>query len=463
MKVMTLGSSALRDAAQISRMAGVIDSETAGFGGIIVLQALPGVQNDLAGAARMAASGDVRFADTLRVLEARHLEIVRQEVHIKRQSKSLAGLKFEFNRLCDIVDGVGMIGELSPRTLDKILGFGEWFSAYIFLEAVRERRPEAILLDTREVIVTDSRFGTARVLPDESRERIRKKLLSAPEVLRIATGSLGATRDGAPTTLGRGGCEYTASVLASSLGAEEMIIWSDTAGILTADPKKVPAARTIGRMSYVEAMEMTHFGGEFIYPPAMIPAMKAGIRVRVRNAFDPGFQGTIICERGEEGRTFTGISSSGEVALLQLSGSGMIGVTGVSMRLFSALAKAGVNVRLISQASSEHSICAGISAADAAAARGAVAAEFAPELDSMQIDEITVEEGLAIVAVVGENMVRSTGIAARVFSALGGEGINVRAIAQGSSELNISVVIGLNQQGAALKALHRELIERGTP
>ena len=325
-------------------------------------------------------------------------------------------------------------------------------------EGLRELRADARLIDTRQVLVTDDQFSQAKVRFAESRSRILK-LCAGMRLTAVATGSLGATAGGDTTTFGRGGSRYAASALAAAVGAEEMVIWTDTDGIMTADPKKVRSAYTIPCMSYVEAMEMMHFGGDFLYPPSLIPAVKHRIPIHVMNSFNPGHPGTVIRSSGAGGRIFTGISSLDGIALLQIQGSGMIGVTGVAMRLFAALAGAGVNVILISQASSEHSICAGIREHEAAKAQNAVAQAFRTDLDEQLVDEVSVETGLAIIAVVGENMKNTMGLAARIFGTLGEAQVNVKAIAQGSSELNISIVIHAGDEKRALDALHRALLE----
>jgi len=459
MKVMAIGASVTQTPSQIRDIARVLSKGVKDVGAVAVVTAVPLFGRRLSDAAHLAVSGDDKYLSIMKELEDALFSVIKANVKIGRQSSVLAGAKLQFNRLSDILDGVFMIGELSGRTMDVLMGCVESLSAFAFLETIKEFRPDAVLLDTKEVIVTDGRFGSAKVLLGESRERIRKLLLGS-RGFHVATGGMGSSVKGDITMLGRGGGEYVASVLAASLDADEIEIWSDTDGIMTADPQKVPSARTINRMTYIEAMEMTHFGEEFIYPPAMIPAMKQNIKIRVRNAFNPSFPGTVIMDKSDSDSPFTGISSRGDVALLQITGSGMIGVAGVSRRLFGALAKAGLSVLLISQASSEHSICVGISSSDADKAAEAVSKEFSSELKEMLIDEVGAEKGLSIIAVVGGNMVKTPGIAARVFSALGRDKINVRAIVQGSSELNISIVVEEKDQIAALRALHTELIEK---
>jgi aspartokinase/homoserine dehydrogenase 1 len=424
---------------------------------VIVVSALAGVPEQLARAAEATLDGET-IEPVLRDVEERHFAVVRNSVDIKRQSGVIAGVRHRMNQVEDVLGGVGLLRELSPRTADMIAAHGRWLASYVFSEGLKERLPDVRLLDPRELIVTDDRFDSAHVRFAESRERIRKAL-SGTSFCAVAAGSVGATAAGDATTLGRGGGKLSASVLAAAAGASELVIWTESDGILTADPKRVAAARPIERMSYVEATEIMHFGG-FLYPPALIPAMKHRVPIRVRNASNPGFAGTLISSECVEDRRFAGISVMDDVALLLIQGSGMVGVTGVAMRLFRALARAGVNVILISQASSEHSICVGILAADSVRAQDAVTEEFKTELDEDLIDDVTFEDRLSILAVVGERMKRTMGLAAIIFGTLGDADVNIKAIAQGSSELNVSIVIDEADSSRALEALHKVLIER---
>jgi aspartokinase/homoserine dehydrogenase 1 len=460
MKVHALGSISLQSAAQAAAMIARMNEEASLCPSIAVLSPLPGVADRLKAIATSAARGENGYEANLREMEERHFDIVRHTVDVRRQSQVLASVRHQFNALEDLLGGIALIRELSPRTLDMVLAYGEWMSAYIFCEGLRELRPDVLFLDTRHVLCTDGRHLQAKVRFAESRPGILKQL-EGKKWTTVATGSIGSTRGGDVTTSGKGGDIYVASVLAAALQADEVVIWTDTDGIMTADPQKVPAASSLSCMSYVEAMEMMHFGGDFLYPPALIPAMKRNIPFCVRNVHNPGFAGTVINSSGTAGRMITGISGLDGIALLQIQGSGMIGVTGVAMRLFAALAGAGVNVILISQASSEHSICVGIPESDAARAQAAVEQAFKDDLEEQLIDEVRVETGLVIVAIVGENMKNTMGLAARIFGTLGQAAVNIKAIAQGSSESNISMVVEAADEQRALNALHSALFESG--
>jgi bifunctional aspartokinase / homoserine dehydrogenase 1 len=423
---------------------------------VAVVASLPEVAGELQAAAAHAAAGGTDHEGRLRAIEARHFDVVHRIVGLRRQSEVLASIRQRFNLLDDILHGVALIQELSPRTLDMVVAHGEWLSAFVFCAGLRELKSDARFVDGRQVLVTDRQFTQAKIRLADSRARIGG-LLPAGSPGVVVTCALGATPEGECTTLGRGGSRYAASALAAVLEAEELVIWTDTDGIMTADPLKVPTARTIEAMSYVEAMEMMHFGGDFLYPPALIPTVKQGIPIRVVNAFAPSRPGTLIHRDRDASRVVTGVSSLGAVALLQIQGSGMVGVTGVAMRLFAALAGADVNVILITQASSEQSICVGIEAADAEKARSAVEQVFEGDREDHLIDDVGVESGLAIVAVVGDRIKNATGLASRIFGALGAARVNVKAVAQGASERNVSMVVDAGDELTALNALHRAL------
>lgn len=456
MIIHALGRSALASPDRVQASIALIVEEARRGPLLLVLSPLPGVPERLSLAADTVLDGGA-VEPILREVEESHFAVVRDTVDIKRQSGVIAGVRHRMNQIEDVLGGVGLLRELSPRTADMVAAHGRWLAAYVFSEGLKEHLPDVRLLDPRDLIVTDDRYGSAHVRFAESRERIRKAL-SGASFCAVVPGSIGATAGGNATTLGRSGGKLSASVLAAAAGAAELVVWTESDGILTADPKRVAAARPIERMSYVEATEIMHFGG-FLYPPALIPAMKHRVPIRVRNGSNPDFAGTLISAQCVEDRRFAGISVMDDVALLLIQGSGMVGVTGVAMRLFGALARAGVNVILISQASSEHSICVGILAADSVRAQDAVTEEFKIELDEGLIDDVTFEDRLSIVAVVGERMKRTMGLAAIIFGTLGDADVNVKAIAQGSSELNVSIVIDAADSSRALEALHARLIE----
>lgn len=420
----------------------------------IVVSAFSGVTDALLTLTQTAAQGDEQYRTTLQQLETRHLDAVKALIHVQRQSSILAGVKKMLNELEEVLNGVFLIKEYTPRTMDFILSFGERLSAYIVSEAFKEEGVEAEYLDARLVVKTDDNFGAARVDTETTYQNIRSYFGLRP-ALQVITGFIGSTPQGQTTTLGRGGSDYTAALFAAALGATEIQIWTDVNGFMTADPRKVPDAFPIPQMTYNEALEMSNSGAKVLYAPTIQPAMRAGIPIRILNTFNPAFEGTLIsAELPNRPFPVCGISSLDDVALLRVEGTGLVRAMGSAKRLFGALADAKVNVIFISQASSEHSICVAVAPKDAKAAKAAIQKEFALEIAAGKLNEVEVETNLSIIAAVGENMRHRTGIAGWFFQTLGKNGINIVAIAQGSSELNISVVIDKRDESKALNALH---------
>ncbi len=420
----------------------------------LVFSAFGGVTDHLIKMSAMALEGNHQYKSLLAELEMRHLNAARELLPVAHQSPVLANVKVLLNELEDVLHGIYLVRERTARTLDYIMSFGERLSAYIVAEALKSRGIRARFLDARTVIRTDDQFGHARVDFDITYQLIHAHF-SAGDELRVITGFVASTAQGETTTLGRSGSDYTAAIFAGALKAASLEIWTDVDGMMTADPRKVPSAFTVPEMSYQEAMELSHFGAKVIFPATMQPAMASGIPIVVKNTFNPSHPGTIIHNRAQSERgIIKGISSMDAVSLINVQGSGLLGVVGVSMRLFRALAEARVNVILISQASSEHSICLAVDTDRTPAAERAIRHEFAWEMQNNTMDDVQVENGLSILAIVGEGMKHNPGTSGRMFQALGKNGINVHAIAQGSSELNISAVVRQTDIRKALNVLH---------
>jgi aspartokinase/homoserine dehydrogenase 1 len=420
----------------------------------VVFSAFSGVTDQLIAMARRAAAGMPEYADDLAQLERRHLDAIRELVNVHQQSNTTAIVKTTLNELEDILQGVFLIRECSPKTLDLVQSFGERLSNFIISRALVSAELPCEYLDARRVVRTDPSFGGAQVRFPETDAAIRAHFQAHP-LLQIVTGFVGATSDGETTTLGRGGSDYTASIFGAALGADEVHIWTDVDGVLTADPRKVPNAFSQPDMTYTEALEMSHFGAKVIYPPTIQPLMQAGIPIRIRNTFRPEASGTWITRQARPNPDpIRGITSISQVGLIRVEGAGMIGVAGVAQRIFGALARNGISVILISQASSEQSVCFAVAPEAASRAVDVLEAEFDYERSSGRVSRILADTEHAIVAIVGENMRQVPGIAGRVFQALGNSGVNVAAIAQGSSELNISIVISRSDEAKALRAIH---------
>jgi bifunctional aspartokinase / homoserine dehydrogenase 1 len=379
---------------------------------------------------------------------------VRELVGIQKQSSIIAQVKYTINELEDVLHGVFLVKERTPRTLDYIMSFGERLSAYIIAEVMKDQGIDAEFLDARTVVRTDNTFGYARIDFEKTNALIQNHFSEHPKT-QIITGFIGSSPSGETTTIGRSGSDYTAAIFAGALKATDLEIWTDVDGMMTADPRKVKKAFTVKEMTYEEAMELSHFGAKVIFPATMQPALINRIPIWIKNTFNPIFEGTVISENsGAKNLIIKGISSMDKISLLSVQGSGLVGVVGVSMRLFGTLAKESISVILISQASSEHSICFAVESSKATQAKLSIEKEFQYEIRSREMDTVKVEDNLAIVAIVGENMKHNPGTSGRMFNALGKSGININAIAQGSSELNISAVIHQQDIAKALNVLH---------
>lgn len=420
----------------------------------LVFSAFGGVTDSLIALSTAALAGKSEYKDELKALETRHLDAVRELIGVQKQSSIIAQVKYTFNELEDVLHGVFLVKERTPRTLDYIMSFGERLSAYIIAEAMKDQGIAAEFLDARQVIRTDNNFGYARIDFGKTNELIQQHFANRTQ-LQVITGFIGSSPSGETTTIGRSGSDYTAAIFAGALKASDLEIWTDVDGMMTADPRKVKKSFTVKEMTYEEAMELSHFGAKVIFPATMQPAMINRIPIWIKNTFNPTFEGTVISEKSN-GRNLIikGISSMDKISLLSVQGSGLMGVVGVSMRLFGTLAKENISVILISQASSEHSICFAIESNKTQQAKAAIEKEFQYEIRSKEMDAVKVEESLAIVAIVGENMKHNPGTSGRMFNALGKSGININAIAQGSSELNISAVIHQQDIAKALNVLH---------
>ena len=427
----------------------------------VVFSAFGGVTDSLIDMANKAEAADIHYMVLFEQFKTRHLEATQALLSASRFNKIQKEIIQNCDDLNGVLRGIFLIREVSPRTMDYVMSFGERMSALIIAHTLDENGIPAEFLDARKVVKTDRNFGAAKVDFEATDAFIAKYYKAHPKV-QVVTGFIGSAKGngkdtdfGLTTTLGRGGSDYTAAIIAAGLNAEVIEIWTDVDGVLTADPRKVKKAFTIPTMTYAEAMEMSHFGAKVIYPPTLVPALKKNIPLYIKNTFNSDFIGTFIStERNANAGAVQGISSIGNITLLTLSGSGLFGTPGVAGRLFSALASGNVNVILITQGSSESSISFAVQPTDALKARRTVEKAFEFELKNGSVDAIKTEADLAVVAIVGENMRYQPGIAGTMFQSLGKNGVNCVAIAQGSSELNISVVIPRADEAKALSALH---------
>ncbi len=358
-----------------------------------------------------------------------------------------------FETLCG---SIATLGELTPRGLDAVSGLGERLSARLTAAALRELGTAAQAIEATELIVTNGRFGAAVPLWDETTPRVKERLIPLVQrgVVPVVTGFIGATPSGAPTTLGRGGSDYSASVLGRCLPADEVWIWSDVDGVMTADPRVVSNAATLPSITYGEVSELAFFGAKVLHPKTIQPVADLGIPVRVLNSFAPDHPGTLVCQTPDETRLVKGITAIRDLSIVSVQGSGMMGVPGIAGRAFTAVARAGVSILMITQSSSEQSICFEIRGSDSPQVIEALEEEFQLEMMRRDVDRISARHDVAIVAVVGAGMLGRPGIASEVFSALAEREINVISIAQGSSEYNLSLVVAQADADEAVRAIH---------
>ncbi|HVQ36109.1 MAG TPA: aspartate kinase [Pyrinomonadaceae bacterium] len=461
LQVMKFGGTSVGNAECIRRAAEIVARAAREGLVVAVVSAMGGVTNRLIEAAHASASGDIdaagRLAEALRKQHDDAIEILVADVE-KR-----AGLAAELGPIIEEVTslcrGTALLRELTPRTLDAISSVGERLSARLLASALRESGVRALAVYATDLIVTDNQPGRAEPLMAETRERAAGKLapLLAAGSVPVVTGFIGATVDGKLTTLGRGGSDYSATILGAALDAKEIIIWTDVDGVLSADPRLVPEARTLQEISYNEAAELAYFGAKVLHPKTLRPVSEAGIPVWIRNSFFPERSGTQITATGHPTRRgVKAITAMSNVTLITVGGRGIVGLPGVAAKTFTAAANAQANVLLISQSSSGNDICFIIDSGDSERTVAELRAAFAADLAHKEVEHINVNPEIAIVAVVGERMRGMPGIAGRTFSALGRRSINIIAIAQGSSEYNVSLVVELGQMREVVQALHSE-------
>lgn len=460
MQVLKFGGSSVANAQNMNKVVAIVLEAAKKDPVILVVSALGGVTDSLLKTGSLAESGDEAYKIVLKELEQKHLDAVRELLPIQQQSATLSQVKQKFNELEAISDGVFLLGELSDRTKDRMVSYGELLSSLMISAKLQSIPAEAHWVDSRLLIKTNSNHSNAVVDFTVSNQNIKKYFGEHRSQIYIAPGFISSDANDQTTTLGRGGSDYTGAIYAAALDASILEIWTDVSGMMTADPRLVNNARPIHRISYQEAMELSHFGAKIIYPPTIQPVMAQNIPVWIKNTFAPNEYGTLIeNSSAHTDNIIRGISSINKISLLSLEGSGMIGIPGFSKRLFEALANEIVNVILITQSSSEHSICVGINEADTVKAKRVIDHAFSYEIQSGKVDPLKVEKGLSIVALVGEQMKSHPGISGKMFGVLGRNGINVRAIAQGSSEKNISAVLSAADVQKAINVLHEEFFE----
>lgn len=459
MKILKFGGTSVGSAQNIRKVHQILNSE-AYKNAIVVVSAMSGVTNLLEEAVFQAASGSRDFEVAIEKIEKLHLDTVRELFSVEQHSALISYYKREINKLETLLEGAFLIGESTPRLKDKVLSYGEQFSSFLISNFFSRNDLPAVLGDSRKVIKTDDNFGKANVDMNLTFSLIKKEVENAAGHLSVFPGFIASSSDGQTTTLGRGGSDYTAAIFAAALDAEILEIWTDVSGMYTADPRVVKQAFAIPVISYEEAMELSHFGAKVLYPPSIQPVLDKHIPILIKNTFAPEDPGTRITHNSNGAkRAVRGISRIGGICLLSLEGPGLIGIPGTSQRFFQVLSSGGINIIMITQASSEHSICVGISVEDAEKAREYLRQEFSKEISTHSVYEPVIEKDLSIIALVGDRMKSYQGLSGRLFSTLGKNNVNVRAIAQGASERNISAVIADKDVKKALNTLHEAFFE----
>ena len=463
MQVLKFGGSSVGSADAIAKVIAIVSERIRKEPTIVVVSAMSGVTDQLLMLAQSASQGNEAYKTIIQHIEQKHLDAVRALLPIQQQSGTLSMVKQLLNELESNCEGLFMLRELSMRMQDKIISYGEILSSKIISAAFESKGIQQQWVDSRNLIKTDSKYFNAVVNKASTDSAIQQYFASTNNNsfdVYIAPGFIASDKEGNTTTLGRGGSDYTGAIYAAALKATALEIWTDVSGMMTADPKMVSNAKEIPHISYQEAMELSHFGAKIIYPPTIQPVMYQNIPVWIKNTFEPNHPGTIIENHSPKDDNFIrGISSIKDLCLLSLEGAGMIGIPGFSKRLFDALAKKSINVILITQSSSEHSICVGVNVQDAHQAKLAVDAEFEQEINTQKVEPLIIEKDLSIIALVGEQMKNHPGVSGKMFGVLGRNGINVRAIAQGSSEKNITAVIASVDVKKAINVLHEEFFE----
>ena len=459
MFVLKFGGTSVGSAQNINKVIDILEKTAQQSKLICVVSAVGGITDLLLKAGTLAQNKNEKYVTVFNDIKKIHFDIIDELIPNKSTSLT-EHLESKFKGLKNLLDGIYLINELSPKTTDKLVSYGELLSSYLITRTMQSREMDVELKNSQDLIITNSNFTKAEVNYKKTNENITSYFKSVRQQITIMPGFISKSNLGEVTTLGRGGSDFTAAIVAAALKVQQLEIWTDVSGMFTANPKLVKQAYPIESISYQEAMELSHFGAKVLYPPTVQPVLDLGIPILIKNTMQPDAAGTLI-SKNTNGKISParGISHIGNIALLTLQGNGMVGIPGFSKRLFETLANEKINIILITQASSEHSICFGIDEKDAERAKEAVDLVFDNEISLRKIDPILVEKELSIIALVGDNMKNHQGISGRMFSTLGKNNINIRAIAQGASERNISAVITEHDVKKALNTLHEAFFE----
>ncbi len=462
MKVLKFGGTSVANAESLKLVVDII-KKTTNQKQFVVVSAIGGVTNLLIEMANSASQGKTNFKKHIKNIEKRHLDIINSSIPVTQQSGIISFLKSQLNELEGVLESLFTLRELTPKSLAKISSYGEIISSTIIFELLKHQEINVFLKDARTLIFTRIINDKEVLNHEKSSESCQPFITSESDSVILIPGFIASDENGDTTTLGRGGSDYSAALLASYINASVLEIWTDVSGMFTAHPRLVSQAQPIPKLSYNEAMELSHFGAKVIYPPTLQPIIEKEIPILIKNTFDQDADGTIIDSIGNlegiNGTVVKGISHIDMVALVSLEGSGMIGIPGFSKRLFECLSLKKINIIMITQASSEHSICLGVRSEDASIAKNAIDEHFAFEISLNKVSPASVETNMTNIAVVGDRMKDHQGISGKLFSSLGANNINIRAIAQGASERNISIIINQKNTQKALNSIHECFFE----
>ncbi len=461
MKVLKFGGTSVGSSQNIEKVINVLEKEALTSPIICVVSAVGGITDKLLKAGELAKQKDNTYNKVFEKIKTSHYKIINDLA--LNPKPIIVKVDATFDNLKQLLNGIYLINELSPKTSDKLVSHGELLSSFIISKIMEEKKINSVLKNSQELIITNSDFTKAEVNYDITNKNTIDYFNKANQQITILPGFVAKSKSGETTTLGRGGSDFTAAIIAAALKVNQLEIWTDVSGMYTTNPKLVKQAYPIANLSYQEAMELSHFGAKVLYPPTVQPVLNLGIPIHIKNTLQPEATGTIISnQKKDTNLTVKGISHIDNVALLTLEGSGMVGIPGFSKRLFGVLANQKINIIFITQASSEHSICFGIDVKDAEQAEQAINSMFENEISLHKINPIIIEKDLSIIALIGDNMKSHQGISGKLFSTLGKNNINVRAIAQGASEKNISAVINQSDVKKALNSLHERFFEVNT-
>lgn len=452
MIVLKFGGTSVGNSEIIRKVKGIV--ENVGDEKVVVVSAMNGITDSLIRATNFAKENKNEYLIEFEKIKTRHRDVMRELF-----DRNLEEVEKLLEELYSILNSIKILGEVTPRAFDTILSFGERMNARIVSEYFKREGLKSFPIDANIFLITDDNFGNANPIYEESQQIVEKILipLIVDGIVPVVTGFIGRTREGFITTLGRGGSDFTATILGRLLNADEVRIYTDVNGVLTSDPKYVKKAKTIRKLSYIEAAELSYYGAKVLHPRSLLPVIDKKIPVRILNTFNPEDEGTLICDSIDDNKVIKAITFIEDISLISVNGKGMLGVPGISYRVFKNAYELKSNILMISQSSSEQNICFVVKKGESEKLIQKLNEEFKEELKNKEIDSIVSDDDVSIISVIGAKMRGRYGIAGKIFSILGNYRINIIAIAQGSSEYNISFIVKKDDVINAVNILHDEL------